>query len=236
MLAQYQTQTQQLLQNPPSAASSLYALSDLTDYINTARGQIAGEGECIRVYGTLAAVAGTRAYPFSGITLSGVSGVEGVFNVRGATIGVASGQSWLHPRPFPYFQLYYLNNPVPEEDTPVDYSVYGQGSAGSIYLNPVPDQSYTLSLDCVCYPVPLVDDITAEALPYPWTDCVAYFAAYLALLSAQRTSDADHMFQLYQTFMSRARQFVNGAVNPGQYSQQGNPTRSGQLGVTPKGQ
>ena len=42
----YIQQTQRLLNNP---TSTLYSVSDLTNYINLARGQIAGEGQCVRV-------------------------------------------------------------------------------------------------------------------------------------------------------------------------------------------
>ena len=235
MLAAYLLRTTQLLQNPPASAS-LYAPSDLTSYINTARGQIAGESECVRVMGTLALTAGTQVYPLSSVSVSGTAGVAGVLNVRGANVSVASGQAWLHPRPFPYFQTYYLNNPVPQQGMTKQYSQFGQGAGGSLYVNPVPDQAYTLNLDCVCYPIALVDDTTAEAIPYPWTDCVPYYAAFLALMSAQRTGDADHMWQQFQTFMQRARQMANPSVNPMQAAQSGNPTRSGQLGMQGGGQ
>jgi len=235
MLAAYLLRTTQLLQNPPAAAS-LYATSDLTSYINSARGQIAGEAECIRVMGTLALTGGTQAYPLASISVSGTAGVASALTVRGATVSVASGQAWLHPRAFPYFQTYYLNNPVPQQGITKQYSQFGQGAGGSLYVNPVPDQAYTLNLDCVCLPVALVDDTTAEAIPYPWTDCVPYYAAYLALMSAQRTTDAQAMWQQFQTFMQRARQLSNPSVNPMQAAQSGNPTRAGQLGASAGGQ
>ena len=235
MLTTYLTETNRLLQNP-AATSALYSTSDLTAYINIARGQIAGESESIRVYAPMALLPSQQVYPFSAITLTGTPGVSGVFNVRGLTIGIASGQSWLRPRSFPYFQLYFLNNPETEVAAPIEYAQYGQGATGSLYFNPTPDQDYTAYLDCVCFPIPLVDDTTVEALPYPWTDCVPYFAAYMALMSAQRAPDADHMFQLYQTFAGRARQMSNSSVVPNQASQSGNPTRAGQLGVSQKGQ
>ena len=228
MLTAYLTRTQQLLQNPP-ANSQLYATSDLTSYINSARGQLAGETECIRQYATLALTAGVGTAGFSSATLP--ASVAGIFTVRGVTISLAGGQVWMRPRPFPWFQLYHLNNPVPQQGQPTVYSQFGQGSAGTLYVDPVPDQNYTLNLDAVCLPIALVDDTTAEAIPYPYTDAVPYYAAYLALTSAQRTADAQAMWQQYQTFASRARSMSNGAVNPGQYPQGGNPVRAGQLGI-----
>jgi len=234
VLAAYLTRVTQLLQNPP-ASTQLYATSDLTSYINTARGQLAGETECIRYAGTLTLSAGTQSYAFSAVDLgvSSTTGISGMFNTRGLTIGIASGQIWVRPRGYPYFQLYFLNNPVPSQGVPREYSQFGQGTQGSLYLAPVPDQPYVLTLDCVCKPIDLIDDTTVEAIPYPYTDCVPYYAVYLAYLSAQRSSDADEYWKQYQTFVSRARQLANGSVNPQQYPQSGNPTRSNQLGIQP---
>ena len=230
MLTLYQTQTAQLLQNP-AASTALYATADLTTYINRARLQLAAETECVRAYGTITLTPGTVSYSFTSIA-TGNAGVQGVFTVRGVTLGVALGQAWMSPRPFPYFQLYYLSNPVPPHGQPKTYSQFGQGVSGTVYLYPAPDQAYTLNVDCVCEPIPLVNDTTVEAIPYPYQEAVPYYAAYLAFLSSQRAADADRMWQEYQKFAMRARQFSNGGVNPNQYPQQPNQMRAGQLGVS----
>lgn len=233
MLTAYLTRTQQLLQNPP-ASTQLYATSDLTSYINSARSQLAGEMECVRNYASLALATGASTATFTSATFGGATGIAGILAVRGITISLASGQVWLRPRPFPWFQTYHLNNPVPQPGIPSTFSQFGQGVSGTIYVDPVPDQPYTLNLDTVCYPIPLVDDTTAEAIPFPYTDAVSYYAAYLALTSAQRTADAQGMWQQYQLFAQRARQMSNSAVNPMQYPQAGNPVRANQLGIQPR--
>lgn len=234
MLSTYLLQTTQLLQNPPSQANTLYQTSDLTDYINTARGQLAGETECIRRKGTLALTLGNGVYSFTAIVFADTS-VSAAFAVRGITFSIGTGQRWMRPRPFPYFQLYHLNNPVPEPGAPTTYSQYGQGSTGSIYVDPVPDQNYTLNLDCICAPTPLLDDTTVEAIPYPYTDAVPFFAAYLALMSARRLTDADALWKQYQTFAARARGMSNGPVLPQQYPQSPSLVRAGQLGTQQSG-
>lgn len=244
MLNTYLTRTQQLLQNP-SAPTSLYSSSDLTSYINQARGQLAGEGECIRVQGTLALSQGTRSYNFSSINLGTPSstGVQGAINIRQVLRVVASGYTWIRPRPFEWMTFYRLNNPVPQQGAPTEWSQYGQGSApqpsgqasgGSIYVDPIPDTAYTLQLDCACYPIALASDSDPEAIPYLWTDAVAYFAAYLALLSAQsqaRQADAERMFQRYTEFVNRARRLATPSVLPGLYPQNPSPVRANQLGI-----
>lgn len=237
MLTSYLTRTTQLLQNP-GAPTSLYSTSDLTEYVNLARGQLAGDGECIRVYATLPIVQGTQQYPFSAIDLGGASGVEGVLNVRTIWLGIGSGQVWIRPRSFAWFGLYELNNPVPVQGPPTVWSQYAQGVNGSIFVSAVPDSTYTLTLDTLCYPIPLVSDATVEAIPYPWTDAVPFLAAYYALLSAQsaaRQADADRMFARYEEYRNRGRKFSNPVVSPFLYPQAGDPTRANKLGVSSGG-
>jgi hypothetical protein len=241
VLTAYQNATAALLQNPP-APNPLYSTANLTTSINTARGQLCGEAECVVSMGSLALTAGVQVYPFSAITFAGSSattGVQGPLNVRTAWRAVASGQAWMRPRPFPWFALYELNEAVPIPGPPVAWAQYGQGVAGTIYVSPVPDAAYTLSLDTVCYPIPLVDDTTIEAIPYLWTDAVPFFAAFYALLGAQtvaRDADADKMFQRYQQFVARARSAATPSVLSGLYDQQPSLVRQGQLGQQGSGQ
>lgn len=230
-LSDYVTATQNLLQNP-AASTSLYSQTNLITYINTARNQLAGETECVRAYGALQLAYGTAPYAFSAI-VPGISGTSGVYNVRGMTIQIASGSSWMNPRPFPYFQFYFLNNPVPSLGVPTTYSQFGQGENGTLYVNPVPDYNYIANVDVVCVPSALVNTTDVDAvIPYPYSDAVPYYAAYLAYMSAQRAGDAERMWAEYQKFAARGRQMSNGEVNPAQYPQNPNPTRAGQLGMS----
>jgi hypothetical protein len=246
VLTVYETRVKQLLQNP-AAPTALYATSDIDGWINEARGQVAGEGECVRRIGTLTTAIGTRPYNFSGIAFTDTS-VAGAIHVRRISYNVASGQKVVYSRAWEWFDLYLLNNPVPVNGPPARWAQYGQGSAGagsitgigagsmssgSFYLDPPPDALYGLNLDCCCYPVALTADTDVECLPYLWTDAVPYFAAYLALLSSQtnaRMADAERMFGYYQTFMKRARQFANPSVDRFQYEQAGDPVQLTKLG------
>jgi hypothetical protein len=250
VLTAYQTALQNLLQNP-GAPSQLYSVTSQNTWINTARGQLAGEAECIRLIGTISTVVGQRAYNFSSINtgVAATNGIAGVIHVRRISYNVGqnpqglSGTQWITPRPWEWFDLYNLNNPVPTQGPPQTWSQYGQGSAGtgtgsgatgSFYLDPPPDLTYTLNLDCVCYPLALVDDTTVEAIPYLWTDAVPFFAAYYAYLSAQtgaRQADAERMFGHYQTFLQRARQVSNPSVNRYMYEQAGDPAQAAKMGI-----
>jgi hypothetical protein len=200
--------------------------ADLIDYINEARQMMAGEAECLRVIGTLALTAGVNVYPFSAIGLGGAAGIEGVLNVRAAWYQVATGQKWLTPRSFEWFSLYELNNPVPTPGPPYAWAQYGQGTSGTLYFGAVPDGAYTIPLDCVCYPVPLADDTTAEAIPLLWTFAIPYYATYLAMLSMETggaTAEADRMMKRYAEMVMRARAGVTPSVLPGNYAQSETP-------------
>lgn len=246
MLTQYINYTQQLLQNP-AAPTSLYATSLITGYINTARGQVAGESQAIRRIGTISTVVGQRNYNFSSIMLSDNS-VSGVIHVRRILYAVGSGYKWMRPRNWEWFDLYKLNNPVPVSGPPQVWAQYGQGSAGtgaitgvgggsissgSFYIDPPPDLVYTLNLDCVCYPASLAADTDPEALPYVWTDAVPFFAAYYALLSAQtsaRMQEGEKYYGYYKEFIARARTAATPDVNSYLYQQTPDVTLPNKLG------
>lgn len=236
MLNTYLTRTKNLLQNP-GAPIALYSDADLTRYINQGRGQLAGEGKCIRAIGTISTVANQRNYNFSGVSVSSVQGVQGIINIRSIQYGVGDGMKWVNVRGWTWFNYYHLNNPVPGSGAPEQWSQLGQGVSGNFYLDPIPDTAYTLYCDAICYPVDLVSDSTAEAIPYLWTDAVPYFAAYLAYLSAQspvRQNDAARMFEHYQTFVERARTASTPDVNSHIYPQNRDPAQLAKLGLSPK--
>lgn len=247
MLATYLTATQNLLQTP-GAPTSLYSTANLTLWINTARAQLAGESESIRRIGTVSTVVGQRNYNFGSVNVwlggtAATTGVAGIFHVRRISYDVGDGEQWITPSAWPWFDLYHMNNPVPVNGAPEVWSQYAQGSGGqqlgsstfgSFYLDPPPDTAYTLNCDCVCYPIALADDATIEGLPYLWTDCVPYFAAYLAYLSSQtgaRQADAMRMMDLYKEFVERARKFANPSVNRWMYEQSPDPTTLNKLGM-----
>lgn len=246
MLANYLLQTRSLLQLPGTNSTSLYTDLDLTRWINIARGQVAGEGECIKLIGTISTVVGQTFYQFSDINtgVPATNGIEGVINIQSLSLNIASGQLWMTPRPWPWFSLYNQNNPVPQQGTPTEWSQFSQGASpgvsgsangGSFCLSPAPDDIYTINTTAICYPIPLASDSDPEALPYFWTDAVPFFAAYFALLSAQtnaRMADAAQMYKgHYEEFMDRARKQSNAGVNRWLYPQAGDPAQGPKMSI-----
>lgn len=250
MLDEYVTRTQRLLQNP-APATGLYTTELIESYVNIARKQLAGEGQCIRRIATIDTVVGQREYSFADLNtgVAATTGIEGAYNVRRINRASGDGQVKLAGRAWEWFDQYCLNNPVPIDQNatpgsnpPETWAQYGQGSAapavgsgqsGSFYLDPMPDDIYTLYCDCNCYPIELADDTTFEAIPYPFTDAVPFFAAYYALLGSQmqaRRADAEAFYGYYQTFLDRARNISNAAVLTWQYEQAQDPAQQGKAG------
>jgi hypothetical protein len=95
------------------------------------------------------------------------------------------------------------------------FAKFGQGTNGSFYAYPVPDQIYPLELDTLLLPAPLVDDSSVELIPDPWTHAIPFYAAFLALLSTNeppRVALAFRYFNetnggMFNFMMRRARAF-----------------------------
>jgi hypothetical protein len=240
VLTQYLTRTAQLLQNP-AAPQTLYNDTDLTGYINEARGLLAASAECIRSQGPLVITQGATSYAFTSITpTSGVPGVGVVLHVRSLWQELGSGGfHYISPRGFPWFSLYEMNNPViqSQQGPPVSWSQYRQGTQGSILISPSPDQSYTLNTDAVYLPIDLTTDATPEAIPLLWTDAVPFMAAWFALMASQtgaRSGEADKMLQRYQEISEIARRGATPDILPDIWEQTTSPVRQNQLGLPPR--
>jgi hypothetical protein len=111
------------------------------------------------------------------------------------------GRSWQ------WFSNYYEDgqNSVQAGPVPKVWAQQVQGVNGYIWLWPTATVTSPVNADAIWLPAPLVDDTTPEAIAQPWQDVVPYFAAYMALVQAQRLTDAQTLYGLYQRFMQSAR-------------------------------
>lgn len=80
-------------------------------------------------------------------------------------------------------------------------SVY---SYTTLFIAKIPDQPYLCELDSILQPPLLVDNTTREVLPIVMQDPVAYFAAHLAKIKAQRWDEADKYYQRYDIEVHKA--------------------------------
>jgi hypothetical protein len=235
LLSQYLTITQSLIQTPASPVP-LLTTDLLTLYINIARGQVAGQGECIPAFASLTVTNSDFGYAFSALTFAESDMIAGALSISKINYFTAAG-AWkrVTSRDWPWFNDYVVAASPPVSGPPSVWSQYRQGAQGIFYINPL-DTSYDLMIDTIAYPVDLVDDTTVDAIPYLWTDAVPFYAAYYAYMAMQRQADADHMFQRFQELMGRARMAVTPSVLPTSYPQGPDPMLPNRLGVHPAAQ
>ncbi|MBU6232200.1 hypothetical protein KGP36_06155 [Patescibacteria group bacterium] len=159
-------------------------------------------------------VAGQEVYQFSDVFTDPANGVGEIFVVK--SVSLLWG-TWRYMTVAPSFSKYqawvrtYTNQYL---YIPFFCANYGQGDKGSLYMYPLPSTVYPMEWDCLCLPLPLKMDTDPEAIPFMWTECVPYFAAYLALLGAQQYEKANFMKQTFDEWMHRARAYSQ----PGRWS------------------
>ena len=215
-LAAYQQQTQRLLNDE---ANQFFNIADLTTYINLGRNDISRQTECLIAAVALATAGGTQTYATSALMPVSGSGLLQPINVRNIRSLNSGVSNLLEKRPWQWFSNYYLNgqNSILTAALPTLWAQQTQGSTGTIWVWPIPNAVGNLIVEASWTPIPLASDSDPEALPYPWTDCVPYFAAYIALLQAQRLQDAGSILQLYDKFIQSARLGVTPQWLPGAF-------------------
>lgn len=169
---------------------------------------------------SLTTVPGQEVYQFSTANalvlaqtlIAGVGSVEGVFSVAIAYGANAAMKPVLDYRIFSEFQAQLRSYNTGLSNYPTIWTKYGQGVNGSIYVWPLPSTASQMDWDTWCLPIFLVDNTTPDAVPYPWSTAVAYYAAHLALFNAQRYEDSDRMKKEYQEKMLEAVTMANEPV------------------------
>jgi hypothetical protein len=189
----------------------------------TATGATSGASNAtfnVTVDNSCSTVAGQEVYRYSTFnTLAqnntlfpGVQAVCGLFSVACSQGGTY--KPMLTPKIWSEFQAYCRIYQNQAQNYPVFWSQYAQGIGGSFYLFPWPSQQLQMDIDAWCIPVDLVTDSTAEAIPLPFSDAVAYFAAYLALMDAQRQEDANAMKAKADVYLQFSRAGVETPYMP----------------------
>lgn len=171
------------------------------------------------VTGILTTTANQEVYTYAAGSIvaalqPGVGPIQGVLSVA---VNQGAQKPVLRHWPWSYLQAYCRSYSAQTTNYPDIWSQYAQGTNGSMYLYPIPSDTFAMEWDCYCLPIDLVDDTTIEAIPYPWTTAVAYYAAHLAYLNAQRTDDAAAMRANYKEKMIEAGGFARPGVIPSMY-------------------
>ena len=186
VLSDYITECRRLLHD---ANGNFYTDSELTDYINQGRTRMVRDTGCLRTYQTSSVVANqevllTSSLPSGSNTLDIIN-----FNLIWGNTRIA-----LQYMAFTDFnaRLRYYQNYI---GRPIAYSMYGQTS---IYLGPVPDQTYTVELDTVVMPTALTTSSPTETIPDPYTTPVAFYACYKAKHKEQAYGESEIFNQEYK--------------------------------------
>jgi len=162
-------------------------------------------------------VVGQETYSLNSAAISAavqsVQGVQRAIGIQSVSVAWGSFKPTLDYAPFTTFQARYRSYNVGQQNYPAVWARQGRGASSTIYLWPIPGQVSQMELDTYCQPIPLVTDLTYEAIPEPFTDGVKYYAAYLAYMNAQRKEDAMWMDNLYRQHL-----IENGVADTPSYS------------------
>lgn len=243
-LTQYITQTRRLVKDTNGL---FYSDSELTDYINLARSQIASMSGCIRILVPGTAPFGGGAVPGSMIpggatpgssttTFNTINGVEKYSyeyanayvkkqnqNVKGIADVITVSVSWGGIRPtldwLPWedLQAYARSYNVGVTSYPFYWSTYGDGLRGQVWLFPIPTAALEMEWDCICVPTDIYADSDYEALPETFTNYVSFYAAHLAYLGAQLYPQANVMLSLFEKNSGLARASSDRGKTPSFY-------------------
>ena len=160
--------------------------------------------------------AGQEEYLYSDIDVSVWPGVESVYFIRSCSLIYSNYRYSLPSYPFSIYQASIRQYPYQYQYVPTFCSQFGQGVGGSMYFYPLPSQAYQLEFDCQCIPQELVNNQSFEALPAPWTDSVAYFAAHYAMMELQNFNAAKYYLELFDKFAQRYSDYARAGrlTNP----------------------
>jgi hypothetical protein len=125
---------------------------------------------------------GQEVYNFSDIDLSQNSGVSAVYYVRSVSIIYADYRYSIPIYAFSEYQAKIRQYPFQYQYVPTFGTFFGQGTSGSLYVYPLPSQTYQMEWDCLCLPADLADNLSVEVLPDPWTGAVKWYASHLVML------------------------------------------------------
>jgi hypothetical protein len=191
-LGNYNSEVRRLLHD---ANAQYWTDSELTDYINSARNRVVRDSGCLRSLQSFTLTIGQDAY-----TTASIGSATPIIDLLNVNVIWGTSIIPLYYMPWSQFnaQLRYWQN---NQGRPVAWSMYGHSQ---FYLRPKPDQTYSTEIDTVVTPIVLVNTNDVDTIPYPFTDAVAYYAAYKAKFKEQSYTEAQAFEQQYLTQIQAA--------------------------------
>lgn len=190
LLSVYRTEVRRLLHD---ANGRVFSDSQLNDYINEGRNQVAVDTHCLRGLGTTTLTTGTETYLTSALT----SVTTRCIDITNITVLWGSQRVPLDWYSFTEFNARFRTFQV-NRSRPCAWAFTGMSAPAQLnYIQPVPDQSYSAEIDYYYIPVALVDDTTVDELSYPFTKPVAYYACAKAKESEQSYGEQEQYMKQY---------------------------------------
>lgn len=186
LLSDYLTQVRRLVHD---STGNYWPDAELIDYINAARFRVVADTGCNRVLQTLNVTQAQETYAYS-VLPSGVSTID-VLNIT---------LLWGSMRvPMTYMSYTEFNLKMRAwqafQSRPIAFTIYG---GSTIYVGPIPDQTYVTEVDTVVAPAVLVNFTDQDAIAFPYTEPVPYYAAYMAKEKAQAMEEANRFMSTYE--------------------------------------
>jgi hypothetical protein len=170
------------------ANSNYWSDAELTDYINAARFRVVSDTGCNRVLQTMNLVAGQEVYSVSALP----SSVDTI-DILNLTMLWGSSRIVLNYMVFTEFNA-KMRAWQSFTGRPAVWTRYGQGT---VYVSPVPDQTYVAEWDSVVMPAPLVNNTDVETINFPYSEAIQYYAAYKAKYKEQSYQEAQMIHDEY---------------------------------------
>lgn len=191
-LTDYTTKTRRLLRD---ANATFYTAADLLDAINEGRKQVAIDTACLRVLDTVSlTVALGETYQLSTYSSKGVRAID----LLGITVIWGQTRIPLFWMAFTEFQA-RMRVWVSNSQRPQVWSNFGTGPSTKVYVQPLPDQTYSSLWDIVYIAADLVDDTTVDELVWPFTDAVPYYVASTLKYKEQNFGEAALYHEQYKS-------------------------------------
>ena len=134
-----------------------------------------------RVLKSVAVTIGVDNYTFTTL------GDANIFDVIGVYVLYGNLRLLLEPFSFSMLNVKVRQYQPLFQSCPAGWARYG---ANTIYIAPAPSQAFTMEFDCAKYSTPLALLTDADTLPYPYTEPVPYYAAYLFKLNERQNDEA----------------------------------------------
>jgi hypothetical protein len=172
------------------ATSAFYSDSELTTHINAARDRLARDTGCLRSYQTTNAVANQESYNLSTLP-------NGQYTFDVLNINLIWGNTRVPMRYLPFTQfnaeLRFWQNYI---GRPICFTTYT--IASTYYIAPVPDQNYSMELDTLLVPVPMVNATDVDTIQNTMSSPIAHYACHLAKFKEQAYGEAEIFKQQYK--------------------------------------